>query len=90
MPLLITFNCFLTESFLEAPSTWVVQAFFKRGNASEFDNFMGIIVGPILAKLFIMILDERLSKCVEQHGLRAKDQTKFCKDYHTTYQLFIL
>jgi hypothetical protein len=39
----------------------VVHAFFKGGDASEFDNYKGIIVGPILAKLFVMILDKRLS-----------------------------
>ncbi len=30
---------------------------FKGGNAFEFDNYKGITVGPILTKLFVMILD---------------------------------
>jgi len=62
MPLLITFNCFLAEGFPEALSTRVVHALFKGGNASKFDNYRGITVGPILAKLFTMILDKRLSE----------------------------
>jgi len=37
-----------------------------------------------------MILDKRLSEWVEQHGLCAKGQTGFRKDYRTTDQLFIL
>ncbi len=37
-----------------------------------------------------MILNKRLSEWVEQHGLHAKGQVGFCKDYHTTNQLFIL
>jgi hypothetical protein len=37
-----------------------------------------------------MILDKRLSEWVEQHGLRAKGQVGFCKDYRTIDQLFIL
>jgi len=37
-----------------------------------------------------MILDKRLSEWAEQHGLRAKGQAGFCKDYHTIDQLFIL
>jgi hypothetical protein len=65
MPLLTTFNCFLTEGFPEALSTWVVHVFFKRGDASEFDNYKGITIGPILAKLFVMILDKRLSEWAE-------------------------
>jgi hypothetical protein len=52
MPLLTTFNSFLTEGFPEALCTRVVHVFFKRGDASEFDNYRGIMVGPILAKLF--------------------------------------
>ncbi len=90
MSLLTTFNCFLAEGFLEALSTRVVHAFFKGGNASEFDNYKGITVGPMLAKLFVMILSKRLSEWAKQHGLRAKGQAGFCKDYRTTDQLFIL
>jgi hypothetical protein len=79
IPLLTTLNYFMVEGFLEALSTRVVHAFFKRGDASEFDNYRGIMVGPILAKLFAMILDKRLSEWVEQHGLHAKGQTGFRK-----------
>jgi hypothetical protein len=84
MPLLTMFNFFLAEGFLEALSIGVVHAFFKRGNASEFENYRGITIGLILAKLFIMILNKRLSEWVEQHGLCAKGQVGFCKDYYTT------
>jgi hypothetical protein len=90
MPLLIVFNCFLTESFAKAFSTGVVHALLKEGNASTFDNYRGIIVGPILAKLFVMILDNRLSEWAKQHGLRAKGQAGFHKDYRTTDEFFIL
>jgi hypothetical protein len=90
MPLLTTFNCFPVEGFPKALSIRVVHTFFKGGDASKFDNYKGIMVGPILAKLFAMILDKRLSKCAEQHGLRAKGQAEFCKNYRTTDQLFIL
>jgi hypothetical protein len=90
MPLLIAFNCFLAEGFPKALSTGVVHALFKGGDAFEFDNYRGIMIGPILAKLFVMILDKRLSKWVEQHGLRAKGQAWFHKDYRITDQLFIL
>jgi len=90
MPLLTEFNCFLAKGFPEALSTRVVHTLFKGGDASKFDNYKGITVGPILTKLFVMILDKRLSEWAEQHGLRAKGQAGFCKDYRTTDQLFIL
>jgi hypothetical protein len=63
---------------------------FKGGDDSKFDNYMGIMVGPILAKLFAMILNKTLSGWAKQHGLCAKGQARFCKDYRTTEQLFIL
>jgi len=90
MPLLTTFNCFLEEGFLETLSIGVLHVFFKGGDASKFDNYRGITVGPILAKLFIMILDKRLSEWAEHHGLRAKGQAGFRKYYCTTKRFFIL
>jgi hypothetical protein len=62
MPLLRMFNCFMVEGFPKALSTQVVHALFKGGDASEFDNYEGMTVGPILTKLFAMILDKRLNK----------------------------
>ncbi len=65
MPLLTMFNCFLAEGFPKALSTRVVHAHFKGGDVFKFDNYRGITVGPILAKLFVMILDKKLSEWVE-------------------------
>ncbi len=65
IPLLTTFNYFLAKGFLEAFSIGVVHALFKGGDASEFDNYREITIGPILAKLFAMMLDKRLSEWVE-------------------------
>jgi hypothetical protein len=76
------FNCFLAKGFPEALSIKVVHALFKGGDASEFDNYKGIIVRPILAKLFAKILDKKLNEWAEQHGLRAKGQVGFRKYYH--------
>jgi hypothetical protein len=90
MPLLITFNFFSVEGFLKALSTRVVHTFFKRGDASKFDNYKGIMVGPIIAKLFAMILDKRLNEWAEQNGLHPKCQVGFRKDYRTIDQIFIL
>ncbi len=61
----------------------MVHALFKGGNASELNNYRGITIGLILEKLFVMILDKRLSEWAEQHGLHAKGQVGFRKDYRT-------
>jgi hypothetical protein len=60
------------------------------GDAFKFDNYKGITIGPILVKLFVMIFEKRLSEWVEQHGLHAKGQAGFRKNYCNTDQLFIL
>ncbi len=83
MPLLIAFNCFLAEDFLETLSIGVLHTFFKGGDAFEFDNYKGITIGLILAKLFVVIFDKRLNEWVKQHRLRAKGQAGFRKDYLT-------
>jgi hypothetical protein len=52
----------------------VLHTLFKGGDASEFDNYKGITVGPILTKLFTIILDKRLNQWVNNMGYvpRAK------------------
>jgi hypothetical protein len=38
----------------------------------QFENYRGIIVGPVLAKVFAMILEARLSNWAEERGLHVK------------------
>ncbi len=79
MPLLTTFNYFLAEGFPEALSIGVVHAFFKGGDASKFDNYRGIMVGPIIAKLFAMILDKRLNGWLNNMGCVPRVKLGFAK-----------
>jgi hypothetical protein len=44
----------------------------------------------VIAKLFAMVLESRLSSWAERKGIRARGQTGFRQDYHTTYNLFVL
>ncbi len=47
-------------------------------------------MGPVLAKVFAMILEARLSSWAEEKGLRARGQAGFRKDFRTTNNLYIL
>ncbi len=40
----------------------------------KIENYKGITMGPVLAKVFTMILEARLSNWAEEKGLRAKGQ----------------
>jgi len=71
-PLLIAFNKILCEGYCESLSVGIIHALYKGGDCSQFDNYRGITVGPVLAKVFAMILESRISQWVETNDLRAK------------------
>ncbi len=56
----------------------------------QFENYRGITVGPVLTKVFAMILEAQLSSWAEERGLHARGQVGFRKDFHTTDNLYIL
>ncbi len=89
-PLLIAFNKILLEGYCESLSVGIIHALYKGGDYSQFDNYTGITVGSILAKVFAMILESRINQWAETNDLRAKGQAGFRKDFRTTDNLFIL
>ncbi len=88
-PLLIAFNKILREGYCESLSVGIIHALYKGGDCSQFDNYKGIIVGPVLAKVFVMILESHISQWAKTNDLRAKGHAGFRKDFRTTYNLFI-
>jgi hypothetical protein len=52
---------------------------FKGGDAFEFDNYKGIMVGHILAKMFTMFLDKRLSIGLNNMGFVLRVKLGFAK-----------
>ncbi len=62
---------------------------YKGGDCSQFDNYRGITVGPVLTKVFAMILESRMSQWAETNDLCVKGQAGFRKDFRTTNNLFI-
>ncbi len=90
VPLQIVFNKLLQQGYSASLSTRVIHALHKGGDALQFENYRGITVGPVLAKVFAMILEARLSSWAEERGLRARGQAGFKKDFRTTDNLYIL
>jgi hypothetical protein len=89
-PLLIVFNKILHEGYCESLSVGIIHALYKGGDCSQFDNYRGITVGPVLVKVFAMILESCISQWVETNDLRTKGQAGFRKDFKTTNNLCIL
>jgi len=90
VPLQIVFNKLLQQGYSPSLSIGVIHALHKGGDALQFENYRGITVGPVLAKVFAMILEARLSSRAEERGLRARGQAGFKKDFRTTDNLYIL
>jgi len=89
-PLLIAFNKIMREGYCESLSVGIIHALYKGGDCSQFDNYRGITVGPVLAKVFVMILESYISQWAETNDLRTKGQAGFRKDFRITDNLFIL
>jgi hypothetical protein len=80
----------LREGYYESLSVGIIHALHKGGDCSQFDNYRGITVGPVLAKVFVMILESRINQWAETNDLHAKGQAGFKKDFRKTDNLFIL
>jgi len=89
VPLQIVFDKLLQQGYSTGLFIGVIHALHKGGDALQFENYRGIIVGPVLAKVFAMILEAWLNSWAEERGLRARGQTSFRKDLHTTDNLYI-
>jgi hypothetical protein len=84
------FNKLLSEGFCSSLAMGVIHALFKSGDASSVDNYKGITIGPMIAKLFVMVLESRLSSWAKHKGIQARGQAGFRQDYRTTNNMFVL
>jgi hypothetical protein len=72
VPLQIVFNKLLQQGYSISLSIGVIHALHKVGDALQFENYRGITVGLVLAKVFAMILMAWLSSWLEERGLRDR------------------
>jgi hypothetical protein len=84
------FNKLLSEGFCSSLVVGVIHALFKSGDVSSVDNYRGITVDPMIAKLFAMVLESRLSSWAERKGIQARGQAGFRQDYRIMDNLFML
>ena len=73
-----------------ALGTGLVFPIHKSGDASDPSNYRGITVGPVVAKLFAMVLDARITEWTEDNQIRARGQAGFRRDHRTTDNIFVL
>ena len=89
-PLACTFNQMLHSGVPESWCEGVIHPIFKSGDEDDPGNYRGITVTAVLAKLFVMVLEKRMSCWAEAKQLRASGQAGFRKDYRTVDNMFIM
>ena len=89
--LLKILRCIFVEHIY--PSQWTVnflKPIYKKGNSGDPDNYRGIAIGSALAKLFSIILLNRLTKYINQEKLISVKQIGFMKGTGTSDHIFLL
>lgn len=82
-PLAKTFSQMLSTG---VPQTWcsgVIHPIFKSGDTDDPNNYRGITVTSVLAKVFAMILETRMMAWAEGRNLRAQGQAGFRSNHRT-------
>jgi hypothetical protein len=77
------FNLAVNKGF---PKPWmkkIIVPIFKNGDKNIPSNYRTIMISLILAKLYGIILEKKISIWLESHGKRAKGQVGF-RRYHST------
>ena len=77
------FNLAVKRSF---PKPWtqnLIVLIFKNWDRNIPSNYRTIMISPILAKFYGIILEKKINLWLESHGKRAKGQARF-RRYHST------
>ncbi len=75
------------------PGDWnegVLVPIFKKGDAGECSNYRTVTIGPVLGKLYAIVVERRLAPWAEEQGLRARGQAGFRRDHRVADHLFTL
>jgi hypothetical protein len=90
-PLLRLFNCILESGHF--PTAWRVAhmvPIHKKGDTQDVNNYRGIALSSCLSKVFISILNARLSSYLEVTNKLDGAQNGFRKDHRTSDNIYIL
>ena len=62
----------------------------KGGDLDDPDNYRGISISSCFAKLYSLVLNERLIDAIEKFDLVSQEQIGFLKGFRTTDHSFII
>ena len=70
-------------------SVGLITAVHESGDKSDISNHTAITADSVTAKLFEMILEQRIASWAEEHAIKAKRQPGFRKDFRMQYQTLL-
>ena len=91
LPLSNIFNAILCSRHY--PKEWklgIIVNLYKAGNTSHTDNYRGLTINSCLAKVFNMILNNRLVKFLDEKNIISDFQIGFRKKARTSDHLFVI
>ena len=87
----ILFNKVLNSGIF--PQLWSVgyiSTVFKAGDVGDPNNYRGITVCSCLGKFFTLIINDRLTKYLDEHNIIQNNEIGFRKGYRTSDHVFVL
>ena len=84
------FNIAVKQDF---PTPWIrslIILIFKSSNKNNPSNYYIIMINPLLAKLYGIILEKRINEWLEMEGTQFKCQTGFRRNHSTRNHLVML
>ena len=76
--------------FPDAWSKSIIVPIFKKGDASNPENYRGVSLLSVISKVFTYMLNKRLTTWAEEEHKVCEEQAGFRKNYATTDHIFTL
>ena len=77
-----------------APQSWrntkVVPLYKGKGDRDDMNNYRSIAITPPFTKVFMSVMNRRLTQFAEEHKLHAPTQAGFRRHYTTSEQALIV
>ena len=84
------FNQAVKQGFPKPWAQSLIIPIFKSGDTNNPSNYRTIMISPLLAKLYGIILEKKINRWLESEGQWAKGQAGFRRQHSTMDQLVTL
>ena len=81
---------FWIPAYFPSCGRWVILPVFKAGDIGDPNNYRGITVCSCLGKFFTLIINDHLTKYLDEHNIIHNNQIGFWKGYRTSDHVFVL